>query len=99
MNGQSLPAIGQVIGWQVCPACEGTGGYWTCTDEQLAEARRKVLEAFPDAMVLGTPSRFLGVPLILDLNTNTVIGEASPLHHEPDVEPRQSQPSSHASKW
>jgi len=55
-------------GWRACPACEGTCGYWTCTDEELAEARGKVLEAFPDAMGLDTPSRFLGAVVILHMD-------------------------------
>lgn len=61
-------------GWRKCSSCEATGGYWTCTDEQLKEARGKVLAAYPDAAVPETPSWFLGAILVLDTKTNTVIG-------------------------
>ena len=34
-----------------CSHCEGTGGFWNCTDAELAAAYAQVLEAYPDARV------------------------------------------------
>jgi hypothetical protein len=45
--------------WRVCLACEGTGGFWTCSPEREEAARRWVRSLHPDAGVTRRDIRFL----------------------------------------
>ena len=41
------------VNWYDCPKCEGTGIFFTIPESEVDAARKKVLQAFPDA---GAPS-------------------------------------------
>lgn len=41
--------------WSTCPACEGTGGIWNCSVEDVAAARQAVLTRWPGA-AMTTPA-------------------------------------------
>src|SRR5262245_26661784 len=46
---QGLLDAAQGEGWRDCPACDGLGAYLVGTAAEIAEAQRRILEAFPDA--------------------------------------------------
>ena len=35
--------------WSMCPACEGTGGLWTCPSDEVDAVRQAVLACYPGA--------------------------------------------------
>lgn len=45
--------------WSVCPRCKGLGSLWTVPTAEVAAARERVLEKFPDAAVPDTPDQFI----------------------------------------
>ena len=47
--GQGLLDAEQGEGWRYCPACDGLGTYLAGTAAEIAEARRRILDAFPNA--------------------------------------------------
>jgi len=71
--GGSGILTGDVNRWHMCPSCEGTGGYWTCTEEQLEALRGQVLERFPDAAVTRTPTNLASPGLAQNLQDGTIV--------------------------
>jgi hypothetical protein len=71
-NGRGVVDLGGGTDWRGCPECETTGGYWTCTEEYLTQARLQVVKEFPDSQAPEGPARFLGVGLVFDLDAKTI---------------------------
>jgi hypothetical protein len=71
--GGSGILTGDVNRWHKCPSCEETGGYWTCTEEQLEALRGQVLERFPDAAVTRTPTNLASPGLAQNLQDGTIV--------------------------
>jgi hypothetical protein len=71
--GRGLRAGRQNERWSLCPACEGTGGTWTCSSEEVEAIRREIMRAFPDAEVAHTPRNFVSPTLALKLATGCVV--------------------------
>lgn len=59
--------------WRGCPACEGTGGFWTSSEDELEAARARIRAAYPDAYVKHPTPRFLGGNLARSMGTGEVI--------------------------
>lgn len=59
--------------WHMCSSCEGTGGHWTCTQEQLEALRRQVLEQFPEAAVTRAPTNLASPGLAQNLQDGTIV--------------------------
>jgi hypothetical protein len=59
--------------FSLCPMCEGTGGTWSCTPEEVEAIRREVLRAFPDAEVALTPTNFVSPTLALHLASGCIV--------------------------
>jgi len=50
----------RTAGARDCPHCEGGGGVWTCSEEELEAAYRQIEEAFPGSTREGvTPPRLI----------------------------------------
>jgi hypothetical protein len=71
--GNSVVSAGTM--WRACTTCEGTGGFWTCSDGEVSAARAEVLRIHPGTEAL-RPAAFIGVPLIHDLRGGVVVGAA-----------------------
>lgn len=59
--------------WSLCPACEGTGGTWSSSPEEVEAVRREVLRAFPHAGVARTPANFVSPTLALNLASGCIV--------------------------
>jgi len=59
--------------WRLCAVCEGTGGTWNRSSEDVEAARREVLKSFPDAAVARTPPNFVSPTLALNGWTGQVV--------------------------
>jgi hypothetical protein len=59
--------------WRLCAACEGTGGVWNGSTEDVEAARREVIKAFPESAVDRTPPRFVAPGITLHLSTGRVV--------------------------
>lgn len=59
--------------WRVCAACEGTGGTWGCSPDDVEAVRREVLRVFPDAGVARTTANFVSPTLALKIGTSQVV--------------------------
>lgn len=43
--------------WRQCPSCEGTGGHWTCSLEEVEALRKQIVERYPEAGISRPDSR------------------------------------------
>lgn len=61
--------------WSVCPACGGTGGHWIVSKAKIEVARRRVLDAYPNAEAPRlAPEYFLGdVALVYDRERGEIV--------------------------
>ncbi|MEN8376961.1 MAG: hypothetical protein ABFS34_16155 [Gemmatimonadota bacterium] len=59
--------------WRGCPACEATGGFWTCSEHEVEAARASILERHPEAAVQSAPSNFVGGAIAQDLSTGGMV--------------------------
>jgi hypothetical protein len=60
--------------WLMCRDCEGTGGFWTISEDEVEAIRARILAGFPDAGDSGRPTAFLSGPLIQNLRTGEMLG-------------------------
>jgi hypothetical protein len=60
--------------WLMCWECEGTGGFWTISEEEVEVLRFQVLSEFPEAGARAGPTGFLSGPLIQNLETGEIVG-------------------------
>jgi hypothetical protein len=58
---------------RVCVACEGTGGFWSCSPAELEAAREEVLALHPGAAASRTGIRFLSGALAHHLATGEMV--------------------------
>jgi len=72
-DGRGIVTLRRADHWALCATCEGTGGHWNCSPEELEALRRRVIEDFPDSGVDAGPHRFVSPGLVHDLGTGTIV--------------------------
>jgi hypothetical protein len=64
-RGRAVLTLGDGSVWQVCPECEGTGGVWLRSIDEVEALRQRVLAEFPGAALDVTPHYFVSPGLVL----------------------------------
>jgi hypothetical protein len=71
-EGRGLRDVQERAGWEHCPACRGLRVRFTKATDEIAEIRRRILDAFPDASAEPLPE-FATAPLALDLSQSKMV--------------------------
>ncbi|MCP9474549.1 MAG: hypothetical protein NNA19_04785 [Nitrospira sp.] len=72
-GGRGLRDVNAGASYERCGACRGFGMLFSKPAEEIAEIRRLVLDAFPDAAADPVPE-FATAPLALDLSQSKIVG-------------------------
>jgi len=75
-GGRGLRDIHEGASWEHCRACRGLGIHFTKPAAEIAEIRRRILDAFPDAAAEPVPE-FATTPLALDLSQSKTVDLAA----------------------
>ena len=59
--------------WRVCPQCEGTGGFWNRSPDEIDAVRRRIIKEYPDAEARWAPTDFASPWLRFSMNKNEVV--------------------------
>lgn len=89
--GQEPWIVDDRPGERLCPECEGTGGFWICSQESVEVLRQRILEVYPEAALEHSTARFMGHPLAYNYATGVVETEV--------LMPPAVIPSTPAARW
>lgn len=64
--------------WAVCADCEGTGGFWALSPEEVERIRRRIVSEYPGAEASENAPHFLSGSVIQDLKSGEMLNIGSP---------------------
>lgn len=90
-DGEGLLTVDE-SSWLMCFQCEGSGGFWTISEEAVQEIRARILSEFPDAGSVSAPTSFLSGPFTRNLRTGESPDAREGREEDPDaLSPRGSE--------